>query len=76
MSKENLSLGFSIRSDTNWTVQPQKMARGLVLEEGLYYLCSENVGTATAQLICVFVFIYAKCMVFHEVAQILKLKPM
>ena len=22
-------LGFSIRSDTNWPVQPQKMARGL-----------------------------------------------
>ena len=34
-------------SDTNQTVQLQKMARGLKYEsylEGLYYLCSENKG--------------------------------
>ena len=33
-------------SDTNWAVQPKKMARGLKFqiqeEEGLYYQCSEN----------------------------------
>ena len=38
----------SDRSDTNWAVQPQKMARGLKVliykVEGLYYLCSENKG--------------------------------
>ena len=38
--------GFPTRSHTNWTVQSQKMARGLKFpikeEEGLYYLCSEN----------------------------------
>ena len=28
-SWEKLSLGFPIRSDTSWAVQPQKMARGL-----------------------------------------------
>ena len=35
-------------SDTNWAVQPQKMARGLKFRikvvEGLYYPCSENKG--------------------------------
>ena len=35
-------------SDTNRTVQPQKIVRGLKFriqkEEGLYYLCSENKG--------------------------------
>ena len=37
------------RSDTNWPVQLQKMARSLkfliYLDEELYYLCSENKGT-------------------------------
>ena len=27
--RENLSLGFLTRFDTNWVVQPQKKARGL-----------------------------------------------
>ena len=27
--RENLSSGFPTRSDTNWSVQPQKMATGL-----------------------------------------------
>ena len=39
---------FPTRSDTNQAVQPQKMARSLKfrmwIEEGLYYLCSENKG--------------------------------
>ena len=43
-----MCLGFPTRSDTNWAVQPQKMARGLRLwisnVEGLFYLCSENKG--------------------------------
>ena len=42
------SSGFRTRSDTNWAVQPQKMARGLKFRiwevEGLYYLCSKNKG--------------------------------
>ena len=73
------SSGFLIRSHTNRTVQPQKMARGLKfrikIEDGLYYPCSENKGAdqlcsycaadliscaVTAQLICIFVFAYAK----------------
>ena len=37
-----------LRSDTDWTVQPLKMARGLKFliceEEGLYVLWSENKG--------------------------------
>ena len=40
--------GFPTRSDTNRTVQSQKMARGLKFRiyevKGLYYLCSENKG--------------------------------
>ena len=39
---------FLTRSDTNRTVQPQNMARGLKFQikevEGLYYRCSENKG--------------------------------
>ena len=42
------SSGFPSRSDTNWAVMPQKMARGLKFRikevEGLYYPCSENKG--------------------------------
>ena len=44
----NRSSGFPTRSDTNRAVQPQKIAGGLkfriYVEEGLYYLCSENKG--------------------------------
>ena len=40
--------GFPNRSDTNRTVQSQKMARGLKFRiyelEGMYYPCSENKG--------------------------------
>ena len=46
MSCENLSLGFLTRSDTNWAMQPQKMARGLKFQieevEGLHYLFRES----------------------------------
>ena len=44
--KTGLSSGFLTRSETNRAVQPQKVARGLkfgiLIEEGLYYLSSEN----------------------------------
>ena len=63
---------FSTWSDTNQAVQLQKMARGLkfLIEkvEGLYCLCSENKGTD--QLICVFVFAYAKRWFSHGAAHI------
>ena len=40
--------GFPTRSDTNQTVQPQKITKDLKFRikevEGLYYLCSENKG--------------------------------
>ena len=54
------------RSDTNQAVQLLEMARGLkfcILEvEVLYYPSSENKGAdqLPAQLICIFVFAYAK----------------
>ena len=72
-SLENLSSGFPTRSDTNWAVQPQKMAIGLKFQikevEGLYYPCSENkaadqLRSVTAQLICVFVFAYTESRFF------------
>ena len=48
MSLENLSSVFQTRSDTNWAVQTQKMARGLKFwneeEEGFNYLCREYKG--------------------------------
>ena len=47
-SRQNLSSGFPISSDTNWVEQPQKIATGLKfrVEEvvELFYLCSENKG--------------------------------
>ena len=58
----------------DFTVQPQKSARGLkylIQEvEGLYYLCSENKGADHAQLICVFVFAYIKSRFAHHAAHI------
>ena len=42
--------------------------------EGLYFLCGENKGAdqlaVTAQLICVFVFAYAKSLFSHKEAHI------
>ena len=37
----------------------------------MYYLCSENKGAVTAQLICAFVFAYAKSRFSHDVAQLM-----
>ena len=58
------------KTDTNWLVHLQKMARGMkfrILEvEGLYYLCGEDKGTG--QLICTFVFAYAKSRFSHDAA--------
>ena len=46
--REKRSLGLSTRSDTNHPVQAQKKARILKfwiqVDEGLYYLCSEDKG--------------------------------
>ena len=60
-------------TDTNSAVRPQKMARCLKFRikgiEGLYYLCSENKGAE--QLICTFVFAYAKGNFSHDAAQII-----
>ena len=54
--KSGLSLGFPSRSDTNRHVQSQKQA-STILGEKTKALISCAV---TAQLICVFVFAYAK----------------
>ena len=47
---------FLTRSDTNWAVQSQKMARDLkfrILEvEGVYYLYSENKGADQLRSYC------------------------
>ena len=50
------------------------MARGVnfgVEEvEGLFYLCSENNGANNVQLVCAFVFEYAKGRFSHDTAQL------
>ena len=47
LSQENHSCGYLTRSDTNQSVQSQKMAKSLKLwlyeEDGLYYLRRENI---------------------------------
>ena len=70
--------GVSDQVYTNRAVQPQKMTRGLkfriYVEEGLYYPYSENKAliscAVTAQLICVFVFAYAKSRVSNNEAHL------
>ena len=74
----NLVFWVSDHVRHNQAVQPQKMARGLKFRilkvEGLYYLCRKNKAliscTVTSQLICVFVFAYAKIRFSHDAAQI------
>ena len=67
-------------SDINRSVQPQEMARGLKfqiwIEEGSHYPCSKNkvadqLRSYTAQLICIFVFAYAKSWFSHDAAHII-----
>ena len=64
------TIGFPTWSNINLAVQSQKMDRGwkfwIYVEEQVYFLCSENkhTDTVTAKLICVFVFTYAKLLVF------------
>ena len=67
--RENGSMGFPTRSDTNRPVQSQKQARGikfgLLVEEELCYPSSENKGADQLRIIfeadlydtdCIFVF--------------------
>ena len=72
--KRKPTFWFPTWSDTNQAVQLQMMARGLKFrkkeEEGLHYPCRENKGAD--QLICFFVFAYAKCWFSHDAAQLLK----
>ena len=62
------------RSDTNRTVQSQKMVMEKV--EELYYPCIENKGadqlrsSVTAKLICAFVFAYADCWFSHAAVHV------
>ena len=73
---------FPTWPDTNQVVQLQKMARGLKFRiqevEGLCFPSSENKGAdqlrgyRDSDLICVFVFAYAKCWFSHDAAQFKK----
>ena len=74
---KNLSLGFPTSFDTSQTVQPQKMARGLKFlvdeVEGLHYLAKTETlisCAVTVQLICTFVFTYAKSRYSNDAAHI------
>ena len=69
-SQENLSSGFATRVDLNWSVQPQKLGRGLKFRikklELLYYLGRKNKGAdQTAQMF----FAYGINWFSHDVAQ-------
>ena len=71
--------GFLTRFDTNWAVQPQKMARGLECWIKKKRGCTIYVAKTkamiscrmTAQLIGTFVLAYAKCRFSHNVAHII-----
>ena len=70
------SSGFPTSSDTNRAVQTQKMARGLKfliqVVEGLYFMIAKAKVliscVVTAELICIFVFAYAKSRFSHNEA--------
>ena len=67
--------GFRPGPGTNQAVQPQKMARGLKFWiQELEGLCSENKCTdqlhSYRQLICAFVFAYAKNRFSHDAAHV------
>ena len=68
------TMWFPNRSDTNRPLQAQKTARSMKFRikelEGLYYPCCENKGADQLRgyLICAFVFAYADCWFFQEVA--------
>ena len=76
--RENLSLEFQTRSDTNQAVQPSKMAIGLKFwiskEEGFYYLYSEIKGADQMHSYCAadlrLCFLICKSRFSHDVAQI------
>ena len=66
-----MSSGLPNRTDTKRSVQPQKVAGGFRIKEvaAFYYLCSKNKDAdqllGCVQLICAFVFSYAKaCFLF------------
>ena len=68
-SREKLSLGFAIRSDTNKPVQPQKMTEtGYFGFRDFTKYAAKRKGLRSceviAQLICAFVFAIAKKQVF------------
>ena len=59
------------RSDTNWAVQPQKMAVGLKFRRrGIYEAKTKALISLTVnvQLICAFVFPYAKIWFSQDAA--------
>ena len=78
--KKKRSSGFPTGFDTNRAEQPQQMAMGLKFRvkvvDGLYYPYIAKTKAliscaVTAQLICVFVFAYAKSRFSHNVAHLL-----
>ena len=68
--RENLSSGFLTRSNTNRAVQPQKITIGLRFGKSrdcTIYVAKTKVlisCAVTMQLICAYVFAYAKCMMW------------
>ena len=76
-ARKKRSSGFPTRSVTNWSVQPQKVARSLKFRIGKKRNCTIRVAeikvlisfAVTAQLICAFVFAWAEIRFSHDLAQ-------
>ena len=66
--RENQKFGLRTRSDTNRPVQSQKQARSLKFRIRAAKTRALISYAVTAQLICGFVFAYAKCWFSHAVA--------
>ena len=71
--QENRSSGFPTRSDTNRPVQLQNMARSLkfrIRKKGNCTIPLAKTKALTAQVICIFVFVWAKIWFSHDMAHI------
>ena len=68
-SRENLSSEFPTRSDTNQTVQPQKMATRLEISDLESRVSVLSMQRKYLKLICAFVLAYTKSRLSHDESQ-------
>ena len=72
--QQNLSLGFTTRSDTTQAVLTQKMVKGLKFQikdlVGLYYLCRENNDADHLPGFLIFNCAYQNLFILHSLKEI------